>query len=74
MKLKNSNFENFIKLELHFTGQVFIYLFFLKKIKMPKATQLSEFECEEIIGLRKVNFTHVQIAKILRSCSKHHHQ
>jgi len=37
---------------------------------MPKATQLSEFEC----GLRKVDFTHVQIAKILKSCSKYYHQ
>ena len=33
---------------------------------MPKATQLSEFERGEIIGLRKANFTYVQIAEILK--------
>jgi IS30 family transposase len=32
---------------------------------MPKATQLSEFEGGEIVGLKKANFSYREIARIL---------
>jgi IS30 family transposase len=32
---------------------------------MPKATQLSEFERGEIVGLKKANFSYREIARIL---------
>jgi hypothetical protein len=32
---------------------------------MPKATQLSEFERGEIVGLKKANFYYIEIAHIL---------
>jgi len=43
---------------------VFIKIFL--KINMPKGTQLTEFEREEIIGLKKANFSYQEIADILK--------
>ena len=33
---------------------------------MSKGTQLTEFECGEIIGLKKANFSYQEIADILK--------